>query len=56
MSLVIWRDALLMACGALIGGYFGAKMAVRVGQVWVRRGIVIIGLIIFFAMSWRLRH
>ena len=44
-----------MACGALAGGYFGAKMAVRVGQKWVRRGIVLIGLIIFVVMIWRLR-
>jgi len=56
MHLVVWPDSLLMACGALAGGYCGAKMAVRVGQLWVRRGIVLIGLIIFFVMSWRLRH
>src|SRR5258705_1026887 len=56
MHLVVWPDSLLMACGALAGGYCGAKMAVRVGQLWVRRGIVLIGLIIFIVMSWRLRH
>jgi uncharacterized membrane protein YfcA len=44
-----------MACGALVGGYFGAKMAVRIGQKWVRRGIVLIGFIIFVMMIWRLR-
>src|SRR5918992_2531736 len=53
--LVVWSDALLMAVGAVLGGYFGAHMAVRVGQVWVRRGIVAIGFVIFFAMVWRLR-
>jgi len=52
--LVIWPDALLMACGALAGGYFGASMAVRIGQVWVRRGIVVIGFTIFLLMLWRL--
>jgi hypothetical protein len=31
-------------------------MAVRVGQVWVRRGIVVIGLVIFVVMVWRLRY
>ncbi|MGH9882063.1 MAG: sulfite exporter TauE/SafE family protein [Pyrinomonadaceae bacterium] len=54
--LVVWTDALLMAGAALLGGYFGASMAVRVGQVWVRRGIVIIGFVIFFAMIWKLRQ
>src|SRR5438094_8025412 len=29
MGLVIWPDALLMAVGALLGGYAGATMAVR---------------------------
>lgn len=53
---VVWQDALLMACGALAGGYFGAKMAMRVGQKWVRRGIVLIGWTIFFLMIWKLRQ
>ncbi|HWF89048.1 MAG TPA: sulfite exporter TauE/SafE family protein [Pyrinomonadaceae bacterium] len=53
---VVWQDALLMACAALIGGYFGAKMAMRVGQKWVRRGIVLIGWVIFFVMLWKVRQ
>lgn len=55
-GLVVWQDALVMACGALVGGYFGASMAVRIGQVWVRRGVVAIGFIIFAAMIWELRQ
>ena len=54
--LVVWGDALIMAGAALAGGYFGASMAVRIGQVWVRRGIVVIGFVIFFAMVWKLRE
>jgi len=56
MDLVDWSDALVMAGGALLGGFFGASMAVRVGQTWVRKGIVTIGLVIFFVMVWRLRQ
>ena len=36
-GLVVWEDALLMACGALAGGYFGAKMAVRWPEVGAQR-------------------
>lgn len=54
--LVVWSDALLMAVAALLGGYFGAHMAVRIGQAWVRRGIVAIGFVIFFAMVWKLQE
>ncbi len=54
--LVVWHDALVLAAGALLGGYFGASMAVRVGQTWVRRGIVLIGFAIFLAMIWKLRR
>jgi len=54
--LVVWPDSLAMAVAALAGGYFGASMAVRIGQAWVRRGIVVIGLVIFVAMIWKLRH
>lgn len=56
MQLVRWPEALLMAVGALLGGYFGANMALRISQVWVRRGIVVIGLAIFVAMVWKLRN
>src|SRR5947207_14931353 len=54
--LVVWNDALLMAVAALAGGYFGAKMAVRVAQVAVRRAIIAIGFVITFVMVWRLWH
>jgi len=54
--LVVWPDALLMACGALLGGYAGASMAVRIGQLVVRRAIVVIGFTIAFAMVWKLRQ
>jgi uncharacterized membrane protein YfcA len=55
-GLVVWPDALLMAVAATLGGYFGAKMAVRVGQLTIRRAVVVIGLIITFVMIWQLWH
>ncbi len=55
-GLVVWYDALVMAGAALLGGYVGAKIAVRVRQVTVRRAIVAIGFIITFVMVWRLWH
>ena len=36
-----------MAAGGLIGGYGGARLALRVGQKWVRRAVVAIGLLAF---------
>jgi uncharacterized membrane protein YfcA len=53
-GLVVWRIALLMAGAALIGGYFGSRMAVRVGQSNIRRVIVVIGFVITFVMLWKL--
>jgi|SRR5215813_12561100 len=52
--LVVWSDSFLMAVGAVLGGYFGAIMAVRIGAVVVRRAIVVIGFVITFVMLWRL--
>jgi uncharacterized protein len=43
-GLVDWRLALLMAAGAIVGGYAGAGTARRIGQPMVRRVIVAIGL------------
>jgi uncharacterized membrane protein YfcA len=55
-GLVVWPIALVMAGAALMGGYFGAKMAVRIGPASIRRAIVAIGFIITFIMLWQLRH
>jgi uncharacterized membrane protein YfcA len=54
--IVVWRAALLMAGAALVGGYFGARIAVRVDQTYVRRAIVAIGFVITFVMVWKLWH
>ena len=54
--LVIWPVALVMAGAALVGGYAGAHIAVRVGQVVIRRAIVAIGFVITFVMLWQVWH
>jgi uncharacterized membrane protein YfcA len=43
-GIVNWPVALAMAVGATLGGIGGSLLAQRVGQVWVRRAIVGIGL------------
>ena len=53
-KLVYWPGALLMAAGAVAGGYFGASIARRMGRAFVRRAVITIGLVIGFVMLWRL--
>lgn len=43
-GIVDWPIALTMAVGAAAGGVLGARLAQRVGQHWVRRAIIAIGL------------
>ncbi|MBL8984641.1 MAG: sulfite exporter TauE/SafE family protein [Gemmatimonadetes bacterium] len=43
-GVVLWPLALVMAVGAIVGGYGGSRFAMRVGQVWVRRAVVAIGM------------
>lgn len=54
--LVVWPISLIMAGAALVGGYCGARMAVRVNQSTIRRAIVGIGFAITFVMLWQLWH
>jgi uncharacterized membrane protein YfcA len=54
--LVVWPVALLMVGAALLGGYAGAHIAVRVRQLVVRRAIVVIGFAITLVMVWQLWH
>jgi uncharacterized membrane protein YfcA len=43
-GVVIWPDALLLGAGAMCGGYAGATVARKLGRVFVRRAVVVIGL------------
>src|SRR2546428_12852962 len=56
VHLVSWPRSLLMAIAATLGGYFGARTARRVGRVFIRRVIVVIGFAITIVMLWRMRR
>ena len=48
-GIVTWPVAAAMAAGGLAGGYGGARLALRVGQKWVRHAVIAIG---FLAFVW----
>lgn len=50
---VIWRDALIMAAGAIVGGFLGASIARRLGRTFVRRAVVVIGVVMSIALFAR---
>ncbi len=43
-GVVLWPLAIVMAVGAIVGGYGGSRLAMRVGQAWVRRAVVVVGM------------
>ena len=47
---VAWRDGIIMAVAAIIGGYAGARIAKRLGRKFVRGFVVAIGLIMTVAL------
>ena len=50
---VIWIDAIEMAVASIIGGFLGARMARRLGRVFVRRAVVVIGLSMSVALFFK---
>jgi uncharacterized membrane protein YfcA len=50
-GIVVWPVALAMAIGGMTGGHIGARLALRAGQVYVRRAVVAVG---FGAFLWLL--
>ncbi|HUP48264.1 MAG TPA: sulfite exporter TauE/SafE family protein [Thermoanaerobaculia bacterium] len=50
---VLWSDGLPMAAGAVAGGLLGARLAHRFGRTFVRRAVVVIGLVMTVAMLLR---
>lgn len=55
-GLVRWPDALLMAVSAVAGGYYGSTIAQRLGRVFVRRAVIVIGLVIGIVMLIRIER
>ena len=51
---VFWPQALLMAVGAMIGGYGGASLARRIDPRYIRIFVIVIGsaLTIYFFISY----
>jgi uncharacterized membrane protein YfcA len=47
-GIVEWPVAIAMAAGALSGGHIGASLALRAGQIWVRRTVIAVGFGAFF--------
>lgn len=47
---VAWNDVLILAVGTIAGGYFGARIARRLGRTFVRRAVVVIGLVMTIAL------
>lgn len=43
-GLVVWDLGILMAIGAIIGGYIGARTAKRVDQRYIRAFVIVVGL------------
>jgi uncharacterized membrane protein YfcA len=50
---VIWIDILVMATAAVLGGYFGAGVARRLGRRRVRRIVVLIGISMAVSLFFR---
>ncbi len=48
---VAWRDGIVMAVGAIAGGYIGAMLAQKVGRKTVRAAVIVIGLVMTVALA-----
>ena len=50
---VNWNDVAIMMLGTILGGYAGARIARRLGRTFVRRSVVVIGLVMTVALFVR---
>ena len=49
---IAWKEGLLMMVAATAGGYFGARWSRQLPVAWVRRGVIVTGLVmsaVFFS-------
>ena len=53
-DMVAWASFLPMALAAIVGGYAGAALAYRIPALWLRGGIVVVGLVMAAVFFLRL--
>jgi uncharacterized membrane protein YfcA len=54
-GVVLWRVALPMAAAQLLGGWLGAHLTLRTGDVLVRRAAVLTALALALRLAWDMR-
>jgi len=50
---VSWPEALVIALGAALGGYTGARFSKRIGQDKARTAVIVIGLLVTVILAWQ---
>jgi uncharacterized protein len=50
---VAWPEAMVVAVGAILGGYGGARFARRIGKEKARAAVVVIGLLVTAILVWQ---
>jgi uncharacterized membrane protein YfcA len=50
---VSWPEAAVLAVGAVLGGYGGARFSRRIGQEKARAAVVVIGLLVTALLAWQ---
>lgn len=52
-GLVVWKLALPMAAGQVIGGFAGAHLTIRKGKTLVRYAVIVVSLALIARLVWR---
>jgi len=50
---VSWPEALILAVGAVLGGYGGARFSKRIGQDKARAAVIVIGFLVTAILAWQ---
>jgi len=53
---ILWPQAIVMTAGAILGGYFAARWAQKLPQVWIRTFVILVGTgmtVYFFIRAYR---
>jgi hypothetical protein len=52
---VDWRVVAVLALSALLGGAWGGRLAGRLSALWLRRTVVLVGVVVAALYMWRTR-
>ena len=52
-GMIDWQRGIFLLSGMIVGSYYGAKIAIAIGDVWMRRAVICFLVLSLVGLIWQ---